>query len=919
MKNNKILKVLLSILAIYSILGFIVLPLIVKSQLEKILTEKLTQQVSIDSISFNPFLLNFSLNKVKVYNDKNTTISFNTLYVDFFLIKSLDEKHISFKNFWIDDLYVNLVENSDGTFNLQKLLKDDKTNKEQVKDDASSTDIKFQILRTSLSNAKIKYTKYFENKKPLRVDINPINYTLYDLGTYKNALASHSLNLKINNKTALKIDGGLRLIPFEMYGKLNLTKLHPTDFIRYKDENLNFNLNNDSYINLALGYRLNTKEKLTVEINNSTLDLYKLKIMQENKDLISFDRFSIGDLNYIYPQNNLKIDNVNLDKLYSSVIMDKNSNINLTSLIKQNKQEKNTAEETSSLEPLDITINDINLNNSKVEFRDLKSLLNIDLKNININLKDSSVTNDKIKVANLKLRKLDLALKDKKNKLDLDINDLGINVDNISKLANKSLIDKINLSNENMSFFNKEANTKIDAKNIDLDINNLAYIDDKLTIKSSQLLKPNVAITLNKSNKKESKSKPKEVKKTKKSDSSFGFDIGPFKVIDAKMSFQDKNLPIPFKTNVTQLNGDFSQLNSNSSKPTKLKLEGKVDKYGYSKITGIVDINDIKLLTDTNLLFKNIAIKNFTPYSGKFVGREIASGKLNLDLRYNIKNSNLKAKNSIVINDIKFGKKVKSPDAVNLPLDLAIALLEDSDGVINIDLPVQGNVDDPQFSLAPIVWKAFTNLIAKAITSPFRLLGSIFGISADDISSLEFEFGSDKILASEKESLDNIAKILSKKPKLAIKIIPSYHENKDKLALQTIKFDKKINEQIKKIKGENKDKYLIAIEEEYKTLKKSKSLDELKKDFFVENKNKKKVFNKDAYLKHLKSILISTQTVEVEELEKLALQRAQNVVDYLIKEKKISANSILIEKKISIQKENKDKWAVFKLEVTVRK
>ena len=115
------------------------------------------------------------------------------------------------------------------------------------------------------------------------------------------------------------------------------------------------------------------------------------------------------------------------------------------------------------------------------------------------------------------------------------------------------------------------------------------------------------------------------------------------------MTFEDKNLPIPFKTNMTNLNGEFSRLNSSSSKPTKLKLEGKVDEYGYSKITGTVDINDIKLLTDTNILFKNIAIKNFTPYSGKFVGREIESGKLNLDLKYNIKKSDLNAQNSVII------------------------------------------------------------------------------------------------------------------------------------------------------------------------------------------------------------------------------------------------------------------------------
>ncbi len=123
----------------------------------------------------------------------------------------------------------------------------------------------------------------------------------------------------------------------------------------------------------------------------------------------------------------------------------------------------------------------------------------------------------------------------------------------------------------------------------------------------------------------------------------------------------------------------------------------------------------------------------------------------------------------VVISNIKLGDKVDSPDAANLPLELAIALLENSEGVIDIDLPVKGNVDDPQFSIAPVVWKVFTNLIVKAISAPFSLLAAVFGIDEEKIKSIEFEFGKSDIIASEKEALDNIAKILSKKTKASNK------------------------------------------------------------------------------------------------------------------------------------------------------
>jgi len=927
MKNNKFLKIFLIIITIYSIIGFIVIPNVAKYQIEKILNENLSQKVTLQTVAFNPFTLSVSLEGFKIFDEKQTTVSFDKIYVDFFLIKSLDERHISFKEVKVDKLFVNLIENSDGSFNLEKLYIPKEENKEKEETTQNNEDgIKFQISKTALENANIKFTKYFknENKNPLVIDLNPLNYSFYDIGTYKNTLASHSLNLNINKHTNLRVDGGLRLTPFNIYGNIYLDKLYPTDFIPYKDDNLNFDIDKNTFLNLKVGYRLSMNETLDLKIENSDISLQNLKLSQKNKQLLGLEELKIEVLNYFYPENKALIKDITLDKLSSNVVIDKSSTLNFTTLIKpsKNNQEEAVVEdkEEEKANPINLTLDSFALKNSSVNFDDLSSLLSVKVNGINININDTKYIDEKINVSKIDLDKLNLKLSDKKNSLYLTLKDLGLNLENINNFKDKVDIEKLLLTNQNMRVLNRPANTNLETKNLNLTIDKLTYEDNKLVIKNTLLDKPIVDITLNKSNSKkiETKEVKTDSKVVKKDKNSFSFDIGPFKIVKAKMSFQDKNLPIPFKTTVTDLNGDFSQLKSNSSKPTKLKLEGQVDKYGYSKITGIVDINDIKLLTDTNLIFKNIAIKNFTPYSGKFVGRKIESGKLNLDLRYNIKKSDLKAKNTIVISDIKLGEQVQSEDAVNLPLELAIALLEDTDGVIQIDLPIEGNVDDPQFSIAPIVWKAFTNLIVKAITSPFRLLASIFGISEDEIKSLDFEFGKSAIISSEKEALDNIAKILSKKQRLAIKIEPTYHEIKDKEALQLTKFNGYINKQIEKIKGKDKDKYLIAIEEYYKSQKKISSLKKIKEKYYVENKEGKKVLDKTSYINFMKDYLVSIQRVSTKELEDLAKQRAQNVVTYLTKEKKLSKDSIVINENVAIQNDPKETWTKFNLEVQVR-
>ena len=1112
MKKNKILIILSSVLIIYTILGFVILPKILKPQIEDILNENLTQKVTLEKIEFNPFLLKFSVLGLKIFNEKEITIDAKKLLVDFSLFKSIDEQHISFKDVNLEDVFVNVIQFEDGTLNLEKLVKEQAEEKkvEEVTEDKS--DIKFQIYKTVLDNAEIKFTKFVKDKEPFKLDISNLNYTFYDMGTFKNTLASHSFNALINTNTEVTINGGMRLDPFEMNGVAELKNFKPTEFLAYEDNLINFDLNDKMYLNLDLGFKVNTKDGLKLEINNANLDVKNLDIKQNNNSIISLKHFALDDLDLNYPENTVSINSLYFDELNSQIINDKNNILNVANLVK-NEDNSSSIKKEELLIPTDTTskviiekenkqddinedvqnwkvsLKELNVKNSNIKFKDLANSLSVDTKNININLNnfkldgndftlekvaiakpnilfndnknnltvenkdvnfivsnlkskdsiislgkvslsnsslsfkdlnnsmnvltkaininldtltqnndlidikslslnspnisfiddknkltvlsdsfaintqdlningsdikankikvqtpslkfndiksemnisttniniiatDTSFMEEKLKIAILSLTKPSVSLIDKKNNTSILAKDLSLKINDIYNYKDQVTISKINLSEPDLVFKDIQNKTDVIAKNIYLNVQKISHKNNKLKIVSSSLNKPYVSVTLGKKEtvgkKEEDTKKVVEVKKEniKKSKSDFAFDIGPIKIKDMKMTFEDKNLPIAFKTDITKLNGEFSRLNSSSSKPTKLSLEGVVDKYGYTKISGLVDINDIKILTDTNLLFKNIAIKNFTPYSGKFVGREIASGKLNLDLKYNIKKSDLKAQNSVVISDIKFGKDVESPDAVNLPLDLAIALLEDGDGVIDLNLPITGNVDDPEFSIAPIVWKAFTNLIVKAISSPFTLLASVFGISADDIKSIEFEFGKSDILASEKESLDNIAKILEKKKKLAITITPVYNPIKDKLAIQDIKFEQFLIKEMNKIP--EGDDYKEALEDVYEDIDGVKDLDDIEESFTKINKEGKEEFDQKAYVEYLRKFLASRQEVSDSELVSLAKTRVSNISKYLLEVKKVSKDAVKIEEIVK-QEDAKSKWAVFNLGVSTK-
>ena len=256
------------------------------------------------------------------------------------------------------------------------------------------------------------------------------------------------------------------------------------------------------------------------------------------------------------------------------------------------------------------------------------------------------------------------------------------------------------------------------------------------------------------------------------------------RIDNAELEFADLSLTPQFGTHINKLSGVINKLSTNPDTAAQIQLAGRVDEYGTARIEGSIQPFHVTNFTDLNLIFRNLEMSRLTPYSGKFAGRRIDSGKLSVDLEYKIKNRQLAGENKFVINKIRLGEKVVSPGAADLPLDLAIALLEDNEGVINLDLPISGSLDDPQFSYAAVVWKAFRNVLAKVITSPFRALGKLLGTDSAALEAVAFAAGMADIAPPEQEKLNTVGQALSKRPTLTLTIEPAYNSAADSRAIQ---------------------------------------------------------------------------------------------------------------------------------------
>lgn len=272
-----------------------------------------------------------------------------------------------------------------------------------------------------------------------------------------------------------------------------------------------------------------------------------------------------------------------------------------------------------------------------------------------------------------------------------------------------------------------------------------------------------------------------------------------------EMDFSDLSLVLPFVTHIKALGGSVSGLSSAPDSRASLKFEGRIEDYGLARAEGAIQPFAPKKFTDVAVTFRNVELVPLSPYSATFAGRKIASGKISLDLQYKLDNNKLAGDNKILLEQFTLGERVESPTAVNLPLDLAIALLTDSDGKIDLAVPVSGDVDNPEFSYGHVIWQAIRTVITRIVTAPFRALGALFGSGAETLGDIVFDPGSARILPTEYEKLRRVAEGLQKRPQLKLVVQGLYHQENDSRALRTqaVRADLAVREGLKLAQGED--------------------------------------------------------------------------------------------------------------------
>ena len=336
-----------------------------------------------------------------------------------------------------------------------------------------------------------------------------------------------------------------------------------------------------------------------------------------------------------------------------------------------------------------------------------------------------------------------------------------------------------------------------------------------------------------------------------------------------------------YAATLTDLGGQMTGLSTEEGTVAELHLRGSLAGHSPLEIAGRVNPLAATAFADVTVNFRGIDLPPFTPYSGKYAGYTIARGTLTMELKYKLQNRKLSAENRILVDQFEFGEKVESKDATKLPVRLAVSLLRDKDGLIDLDLPIEGSLDDPKFRLGKVIWQVIGNLIGKAATAPFALLGKLVGGKSEELSTIDFADGHEALDDAAKKKLDALAKALNNRPALKLEATGRFSGDKDAEGLRRLRLERKVKAQklaalVKQGEAPATVDAVVVSNDEYPTY--------LEKAY--KNEKFKKPSNflgiaKDIPAPEMESLMLANLPVTDDDLRQLALARANAVKDYL--------------------------------------
>jgi len=957
---KKILIGFIIFFVVFTLVGFFVLPPILKSILIKQLSQNLHRDVTINQIKINPYALSVTARDLMI-TDRGSSETFVSCEEIFLNLQSLSALRMALilKEIRLTKPFIKITRHQDMSYNFSDLIE-----KKEAKPPEKE---KLKPLRFSLNNIRIENGSidFFDEPKQTKHTIRELNIGvpfLSNILSYVQIYVQPEFSAKING-TPYSIQGKTK--PFadslETSLDINIKDLDIPYYIAYVPTKMNFKIVSaflDTQTKISF-IEIKGKKPSLIVVGN--VSLKKIAVDdQQNKPLLRLPLFEISIAESELLSKVIHLAKVSIQSPELEIRRDAKGTLNVLSFLPETKETKPTPKKEGESTPLSIDVDEVQLAGGKISFSDLtpSEHFTIAAKNLELRVENiSTAKNSKSKFS------LSLLL-DKKGKisttgsigidpiaaeLKMDMKGIGIG------LFQSYFTDKVKVTVTGGTFSttgnlllgiadDKELKAKyrgsailssfssIDKLNgedllkfesLSLSDLNVGYTPLSIDIKGVSLTNFYARVLVNSEGKinlqeimktEESKTEPpptspqqgKEVVSPKDKEPSKNIKIGQITLQGGKIDLSDKSVKPEFSMNLSEMGGRVSGLSAAENTTADVELRAKLNDYAPLEITGKVNPLREDLFVDLKVRMKDLDLSPTTPYSGTYAGYSIEKGKLSFDLKYLIVKKKLESQNNIFIDQFTFGDKVESPKATKLPVKLAVALLKDRKGEIKLDLPVTGSLDDPKFSIWGIILKIIINLISKAATSPFSLLGAVFG-GGEELSFVEFDFGSTTITEPNVKKLDTIVKALHDRPSLKMDIEGHVDMEKDRDGFKQYLVNRKVKAQkLKEMvkKGQPVvpvDDIKIEPPEYEKYLKMA-----YKEEKFPKPKNVIGMA-KDLPAPEMEKLMLTHTEIKEGDLRILASQRSMRVKDAILKSGQVEPERVFILEPKSLAPEKKEK------------
>ena len=853
LRPKVVIGVLAGVIALYTLVGFVLLPYLIKAHGIPAMAEQVKHPVVLREAAFNPFTLALRLNGLEVREQDQTAIlGFEELFVNL-RATTLFLQKVAFDEIRLVMPFVAAKVNREGKLNLMSLVPPS-DEAPQPPAQPTSEPKKMMPVQIDLLEIGQGIIEYRDDSKarPVVIDVVPFEIVLRNFSTVpsKEHDNAHAFTAEIGKGEKISWEGAIFLEPVESDGKVNLSGIELKTLYQAVHDLFQFDIPQGT-LGLSASYHFDLRGQAPqATVKNGHVSIQDLAIVERGglEPVVSIPAFNVEGIQLDLQKQTIDVAKVHSADARFEAWMDPGGAINYQTLFTpvgeneaSNKSPTAQAKPEKALKPWTIAVDEVALRNYRAAFEDrtLSRPGHVDVSAMNLTVKDVQIPFKKPLPVDLALKLNETGTIGVQGKVTVEplIADAELKLEHIEiqpfqpyfdRFLNADVQDGAIDLRGSVHFAKEHPNEPMLRFQGDLAVNQLAVVDRKefdnvltwkrlavnrvgldvepTAVKIAEVVwqEPFVQMVveadgqLNLSHLAASPppgdqaAPPKELETEEshaKPAEPVPVTIEQVKLVKLAARFQDLSIEPNVKASLTEFGGTIKGLSSKQLKKADVNLSGKVGRAAPLKIVGKINPLSEDAFTDLIITLGGMDLTPAGPYSGKYAGYGLSKGKLSLDLKYKVSQKVLEAENLVHVDQLTFGDKTNSPDATSLPVPLIVGLLKDRKGVIEVDMPIRGNLNDPDFKYGRVVISTLLNLLGKVVASPFALMGKLVpgGGNEEDLQFIEFPPGSADLLESEAHKLEALEKALDERAGLRLDIKGTTDATRDVAVLQTMK------------------------------------------------------------------------------------------------------------------------------------